>query len=116
MKSRNYLIDSIRLIAALFVVFLHLPLENYSYELAVHIRLISRWAVPVFFMISGYFLSVKVKDDNSYYVKYISKLLGVIFISTILYMPLGLKKKEVRVFFFPLLIGFFWGPIFIYVF
>ena len=93
MEVRNYLIDSIRLIAALFVIIVHLPFENYNYELAVHIRLISRWAVPVFFMISGYFLSVKIKDDNSFYVKYISKLLGVIVISTILYMPLALNSR-----------------------
>ena len=87
MEVRNYLIDSIRLIAALFIIFLHIPLENYSYELAVHIRLISRWAVPVFFMISGYFVSSKVKKNNTYFLSYITKLICIILISTLIYVP-----------------------------
>ncbi|MDA9201828.1 acyltransferase family protein [Flavobacteriaceae bacterium] len=92
MEVRNYLIDSIRLIAALFVIFLHIPLENFNEEFAVHLRLLSRWAVPVFLMFSGYFVSLKVKKNDAYFISYITKLLGIILISTLIYVPFALSN------------------------
>ena len=92
MQERNYLIDSVRLIASLFVIFLHVPLENFNEEFAVHIRLLSRWAVPVFLMFSGYFVSLKVKKNDAYFLSYITKLLGIILISTLIYVPYALSN------------------------
>ena len=54
MKSRNALMDTLRLLASFFVVFLHAPLPGAAFGVAVYPVL--RCAVPFFFMVSGYWL------------------------------------------------------------
>ena len=51
-SSRNQTIDIIKLIAAFFVILLHFPLPGMTGQCAVRL---SNFAVPFFFMCSGYF-------------------------------------------------------------
>lgn len=52
MKKRNQVVDMIKLFAAFFVVFLHFPFEG---RFGDAIFAAARFAVPFFFMVSGYF-------------------------------------------------------------
>jgi surface polysaccharide O-acyltransferase-like enzyme len=54
---RNYSVDTFRLLAALAIVILHVTYQNVPKELTIGLRLLSRWAIPFFFIISGYFLA-----------------------------------------------------------
>lgn len=51
-KTRNHCLDFIKGIACIFVVFMHCEFPGY---LGVFVQCISRFCVPFFFMISGYF-------------------------------------------------------------
>ncbi len=54
-QSRNSNIDALRVIAALGVVFIHAASSAETFPFAL-INAITRFSVPVFFMISGYFM------------------------------------------------------------
>ncbi len=51
-KERNYCLDYIKGLACIFVVFMHCEFPGY---LGVFVQCISRFCVPFFFMVSGYF-------------------------------------------------------------
>jgi len=64
--DRNYSIDLFRLLGAFSVVIIHakygtLSTNAISNILAINIRLLSRWAVPFFFLISGFYLEKRFK-------------------------------------------------------
>lgn len=63
--NRNYTIDLFRLIASFFILTLHTELPDFNIELSSYIRLAGRWAVPFFFMTTGYFIGRKIKDQNT---------------------------------------------------
>ena len=64
--KRYYSIDCFRFIAALLVVFIHIPTKEIS-DLIIPI---SRVAVPFFFMTSGFFIS----NDSQKIIKEIKKI------------------------------------------
>lgn len=51
-QARNMLLDLLKFIAALFVVFIHVPFPSVFGEA---VKLLGRFAVPLFFMTSGYY-------------------------------------------------------------
>ena len=51
-NMRNYSIDTLKFICAFLVIFIHTPQPDVYY---IAITPISRCAVPIFFMISGYY-------------------------------------------------------------
>ncbi|MCE9645769.1 MAG: acyltransferase [Chloroflexi bacterium] len=58
-RPRNQSVDAFRLLAALGVIILHVGYPNIPGEIAIGLRLMSRWAIPFFFIVSGYFLAVQ---------------------------------------------------------
>jgi surface polysaccharide O-acyltransferase-like enzyme len=56
-QLRNQSVDMFRFFAALGVVLLHVQYPDVPKEIAIGIRLMSRWAIPFFFIVSGYFLA-----------------------------------------------------------
>lgn len=58
MKQRNQSIDFLKGIAAIFVVFIHVKLGG---TFGDYIAAIGAFAVPFFFMVSGYFFMVLIK-------------------------------------------------------
>lgn len=64
-KQRKYGVDLFRILAAFSVVILHIDYNQYfsadsvSWNIAVILRLLSRWAVPFFFLASGFFFQIK---------------------------------------------------------
>ena len=53
-RIRNLTVDSLRLLATLEVIILHLTFTGLPVAATVLIRLQARWAVPFFFIVSGY--------------------------------------------------------------
>lgn len=90
---RNKGLDFFRLVASFSVISLHVG--NYpgfcSEEIGAAIRLSGRWAVPFFFMLSGYFLSGK--NDSYRFVKPLCKCTLLFVISTIALVPLLFIKQ-----------------------
>lgn len=56
LKSRNYGVDAVRIIAVLAVIFIHAPIVDSS---TYWVNILSRWAVPFFFVAAGYFAADK---------------------------------------------------------
>ncbi len=75
---RNYSIDTLKLICAIFVVFIHTP-QPEIWE--IYITPLIRCAVPIFFMISGYFTYGKNNLIHTLYKRIIHliTILGIVF-------------------------------------
>ena len=97
MKRENG-IDLFRFIGAFLVVLLHTSgytVKNYSFM--SYVLIFARWAVPFFFITSGYFLGLKILKSNDVSLRLIDsniiKLLGAIFISDLIYFPYDAYKR-----------------------
>lgn len=64
-------LDVFRFVASIFVILLHSFMQYENILDAYIIRIFVRWMVPLFFMISGYFL----KDDTKAFIKYFLHIL-----------------------------------------
>ena len=105
-KPRDYALDAMRVIAILAVVLIHTStriLEVTHYDLNtfgfdLFLNQISRFAVPLFFLISGFALELSFNSHGSYLIffkKRISKILvPYLFWSTIFYLFIYTKHGE----------------------
>ncbi len=97
MKERNYAIDFIRLFAILGVVAIHVstafidrvtvPFSNYFFFYSF-VNQVSRFAVPLFFLISGFLLASKyhsIVSPIDFYKKRLSKVLLPYFVWSLIY-------------------------------
>lgn len=80
-KHRNIGLDILKVIAAFLVVCIHAPFED---EFGKDLKAVARCAVPIFFIITGFFYSKKI--DSSKTNKSILKLLKFCVISNIFYI------------------------------
>lgn len=88
-KSRFYSLDALKGICALLVVLFHVPLPE---KLGDVVILFAKSAVPIFFIISGYFIGSK-KDQTQYLItipRQITKILKLALTSCMLYLLFGL--------------------------
>ena len=84
-------IDLFRLIGAFFIMCLHTNYGNLSQESVDNLRLISRWAVPFYFIATGFFLGPKFENgilDFKRIEKNVSMLISILIVSSIIYLPL----------------------------
>lgn len=92
MKTRITGIDVFRLFAAFCVVSLHI---GYFDALGVHtgtiIRLLGRWAVPFFFMVTGYFLESKAEEKYRA-VKPLQRVIVIFVTSSLIFIPFNIEK------------------------
>lgn len=87
-KKRNQSVDTFRLFAALFVVILHLRYDSLPRDVAVGLRLMSRWAIPFFFIISGYFLALKYsKTKRLDVLPTVERLIWIFLLWVLIYSP-----------------------------
>lgn len=86
--QRNYTVDIIRIIGAFCVVVLHSPLGTLPNLVALGLRLGSRWAVPFFFLVSGYLIARRTRESgqNVEVAKSINNLIAIFIISNIIYL------------------------------
>ncbi|MBE8726314.1 acyltransferase family protein [Flavobacterium hungaricum] len=90
-------IDFFRLIGALAVMCIHASFGSLSNEYVYTLRLFSRWAVPFFFLASGFFLGPKIEHntlDFKRIQKNISLLISIIVVSFVIYLPICFKTKS----------------------
>jgi surface polysaccharide O-acyltransferase-like enzyme len=86
MEKKNYSIDSLRLLGAFCVVILHSPLAALPNAIALSLRLGSRWAVPFFFLVSGYFVAKNLKPSQEVNIgRSIGKLTAVFLVANVVY-------------------------------
>lgn len=85
---RNQSVDSFRLLAALCVIILHVRFQNTPSEIAVGLRLMSRWAIPFFFIVSGYFLAAKTsKTGQLNILPTVERLIWMFLLWILIYSP-----------------------------
>lgn len=84
-------IDLFKLLAALFIVCLHVKYGALDIQVVKVLRIISRWALPFFFITSGYFLAFKIENGFIPFSKIknnIKNLLLIFVIASTIYTPL----------------------------
>lgn len=95
--DRNYRINKLnyqnlnilKYISSILIIILHLrPFLNYSNELDLAFNnIITRICVPIFFIITGYFVAKKEKVNENYIKEYIRKTIPLYFVWSLLYIP-----------------------------
>lgn len=85
-------IDVYRFIATLMVVAIHIyPLASFNEDFDYIVtRVIFRVAVPLFLMITGYFVLGKAKNNKSVIKKYTFKIIKLYLISILIFLPLNI--------------------------
>ena len=102
MVKRNNGVDLFRLIAAFFIILVHTNYYNLNNTIVENIRISARWALPYFFICSGYFLYKKIK--NKRFVEFIDieksilKLISILIISGLIYFLLDTLIQNRRPF------------------
>ena len=95
--DRNYRINKLnyqnlnilKYISSILIIVLHLrPFLNFSNELDLAFNnIITRICVPIFFIITGYFVAKKEKVNENYIKEYIRKTIPLYFAWSLLYIP-----------------------------
>ena len=95
--DRNYRINKLnyqnlnilKYLSSILIIILHLrPFLNYSNELDLAFNnIITRICVPIFFIITGYFVAKKEKVNENYIKEYIRKTIPLYFVWSLLYIP-----------------------------
>jgi surface polysaccharide O-acyltransferase-like enzyme len=90
-------IDLFRLIAALFVLTLHNEYDKIPIAFAEGIQLSTRWAVPFFFMCTGYFLNKKIINGKLDFLRIqnnLVHLISILLVTTLLFSPLAIIRYD----------------------
>jgi surface polysaccharide O-acyltransferase-like enzyme len=92
-ENRNYTIDAFRTLGAFSVVVLHTHYEGVLTNNIVNsLFLCARWAVPFFFLVSGYFFEKKSRLNlDIEFAKSLKYLLGIFIVSNIIYSLAALQ-------------------------
>lgn len=85
--KRNYTFDTIKTLACFFVICIHYP---FSGEFGVIMQNIGRFAVPFFFMISGYYTNLNAKNINEKINDRFRDILKLTCISFIFYLAINI--------------------------
>jgi surface polysaccharide O-acyltransferase-like enzyme len=87
-------IDLFRLIAAFFIMLLHAGYGDLTTDFSAYIRMSGRWAVPFFFISTGYFLHKKITEDNRIHFRSIERnvhmLISILVVSSLVFMVYSL--------------------------
>lgn len=92
---RNYSIDTVKCFAAFAVIIIHTQPFRFYEDLYLIIRTMCSFAVPFFFVSSGYLLSnglTKSNDKFKYLIKYVIKIAKILFVSILIYVLYNIMK------------------------
>lgn len=83
-------LDIIKYIFSLLIIILHLRpfFQNHQFLDIIFNNMLSRVCVPIYFMITGYFVAVKEKEEMQYIKQYIRKMISLYLLWSLLYLPL----------------------------
>lgn len=83
---RNNALDAAKLLACFFIIVVHSGgYQEYAEPFGELFRVSSRWALPFFFLASGYLMGTAKQEDFG---KKINKLVSILFWSSVLYVPI----------------------------
>lgn len=92
---RNNTIDAGKLLGCFFIIFVHVGLfREYPSPYGEYIRIYSRWAVPFFFIASGYVISDLSKNEIFKRIIHLSK---ISLISSLLYTPVSIYNSKLDI-------------------
>ncbi|MEM6452354.1 MAG: acyltransferase [Cyanobacteria bacterium P01_D01_bin.105] len=95
-NSRIIGIDVFRLIAAFSIIFVHVgTYSSLPLIVGVELRLLARWAVPFFFIVSGYFAAPYVVSKHERLTDISARMLAVFFVANIIFLPLRVHQEGV---------------------
>jgi hypothetical protein len=92
--SRKNGIDLFRLVGAFFIMCVHTNFGNLNQDYVDILRLVSRWAVPFYFIATGFFLGPKIENNTLNFnriEKNVSMLISILLVSSLIYLPLDFK-------------------------
>ncbi len=93
MENRYNNIDYFRFIACFFILLVHTKYGALNEDAVFALRLSARWAVPFFFICSGFFLEKKIVGNRDLYLesigKTLKKLISILIIASIIYIPIN---------------------------
>jgi surface polysaccharide O-acyltransferase-like enzyme len=96
-QPRNQSVDTFRFLAALGVIILHVEYPNVPNEIVIGLRLISRWAIPFFFIFGGYFLAANnTKVDRLDVQPAIERLIRVFLIWSLIYALVVIYQHDIN--------------------
>lgn len=108
--NRNQSVDVFRLLAALCIVILHLEYPALPGNIVVGIRLLSRWSIPFFFIISGYYFAAQNADAKNLNIQQmVGRLIWVFLLWSLIYAPVIADQHNLKTVF-----QRFFSPNFIY--
>lgn len=82
---RNYTLDALKFISSFFIIAVHVGyFLDYSTLFGELFRVATRWALPFFFIVSGYFLG---KSNLENLGGKLQNLLGIFLIASLMYLP-----------------------------
>jgi peptidoglycan/LPS O-acetylase OafA/YrhL len=88
-NTRNNTLDILRIVASFFIVYLHVTFTNANGALSDIVRLMARWAMPFFFLMSGYWFQKGLENSPSpTFKKNFTRILVVFLVTNIVYAPL----------------------------
>ncbi|MDZ8740262.1 acyltransferase [Escherichia coli] len=88
---RNFSIDKAKILAAFCIVLVHSgTYPEFGYYLGGVFGNISRWALPFFFLTSGYYFGLSNAFDIT---KRVNKLISILFWISLIYLPLRVIKS-----------------------
>lgn len=109
-SDRNQSVDTFRLLAALCVIVLHLEYPSLPSSIVIGIRLLSRWAIPFFFIVSGYYFAVQNAEARQLNIQQMAgRLIWVFLLWSIIYAPVVADQHDLKAMF-----QRFFSPTFIY--
>lgn len=90
-------IDFFRFIGVASVLMLHTDFGPLSSSFVVDLRLISRWAVPFYFITAGFFLAENFEYSKVNHAKNLDRLMRmttIFFISSLIYFPISILQEK----------------------
>lgn len=94
-ENRNYTIDALRTLGALSVIVLHTHYDGILTNTTANaVFLCAKWAVPFFFLVSGYFFEKKSRLNlDIEFTKSLKYLLSIFIVSNAIYSIVALQTK-----------------------
>lgn len=88
---RNNTLDFFKLLAAFFVIVLHVSYDNGIQFFWEVIRLSGRWAVPFFFLVTGVFIALNKKERNC--CQQARRIIQIFITASLLFIPVVLYRN-----------------------
>lgn len=97
-KAKKITLDKLRIIAAILIVAIHTyPFVSINKELDfIFTHVFCRIGVPLFLMITGYYVLPKAVEDKNKLIKYTIKILKIYLICIILYLPVDIYNGSIK--------------------